>query len=97
MNVELLRELDKVKNLKLLDLYATNLISSFPKELINLYITILEIEATIASRENYQRIAQYLRKLKNKFSAEKEVNELLIKWRAQYKNRPAMMQELKRV
>jgi len=93
----LLRELDKAKDLTLLDLYATNLISSFPKELINLYITILEREATITSRENYQRIAQYLRKLKNKFSAEKEVNELLIKWRAQYKNRPAMMQELKRV
>jgi len=97
MNLELLRELDKAKDLLLLDLYATNLISLFPKELINLYITILEREATIASRENYQRIAQYLRKLKNKFSAEKEVNELLIKWRTQYKNRPAMMQELKRV
>ena len=80
-----------------LEAYQKYLSARFPKELTEIYEkVILQELAPLVGRGNYQRLCQFLRQMK-KLGAEGRVKTLVDEFSAQYKNRPAMLEELQGV
>ncbi|OFZ58714.1 MAG: hypothetical protein A3D92_22035, partial [Bacteroidetes bacterium RIFCSPHIGHO2_02_FULL_44_7] len=80
-----------------LDAYQKYLSARFPKELTEIYEKVIVEElAPLVGRGSYQRLCQFLRQMK-KLGAEDRIKTLTEELRAQYKNRPAMLEELQEV
>lgn len=94
---DLLRLVRQNAKSHMLDAYQKYLSARFPKELIEIYEkVIMEELAPLVGRGSYQRLCQFLRQMK-KLGAEDRVKTLTEELRAQYKNRPAMLEELQEV
>lgn len=90
----LLRSDDKY----LLHQYTDILNEKYPKQLLQVYRENVEKQAeSKGSRKHYYQIVEELRIMKSISGGDKVVDEIIKKWKVQYKNRSAMMDELNRV
>ena len=84
--------------LYLLQRYERELSKQYAKELLGKYTTELQKMAQMASdRNRYRELVRELRRMQNIPGGEQAVAALVQEWRAQYKRRTAMMDELKRL
>ena len=90
----LLRSGDKY----LLHQYTDILSEKYPEQLLQVYQETVEKQAeSKGSRKHYYQIVEELRIMKSISGGDKVVDEIIKKWKVQYKNRSAMMDELNRV
>ena len=90
----LLRSDDKY----LLHQYTDLLSNEYPEQLLQIYREIVEKKAkSTGSRKHYYQIVEELRIMKSISGGDKVVDEIIKKWKIQYKNRSAMMDELSRI
>lgn len=70
----------------------------YPQELLDKYRKELNKMAyRSATRDKYRTWVQYLRRMKDINGGEKVAQEIVDDWKVKYKNRPALMEELKRL
>ncbi len=87
----LLRSNDKY----LLHQYTDMLSNEYPEQLLQVYRESVEKQAeSTGSRKHYYQIVEELKIMKSIFGGDKVVDEIIKKWKVQYKNRSAMMDEL---
>jgi len=80
-----------------LENFAKHLEARFPTELTEIYEKVItEQLAPSLGRGNYQYLCRFLRRMK-KLGAEERVEKIIEKLSAKYKNRPALLEELRRV
>ncbi len=85
-------------NRDLLHQYTHVLNDEYPEKLLQLYREIVEKQAeSTGSRQHYRQIVEDLRIMKSINDGDKVVDEIIKKWKIQYKNRSAMLDELNRV
>lgn len=85
-------------NRDLLHQYTHVLNDEYPEKLIQLYREFVEKQAeSTGSRKHYYQIVEELRIMKSITGGDKVVDEIIKKWKIQYKNRSAMLDELNRV
>lgn len=90
----LLRSDDKY----LLHQYTDLLSKKYPEQLLQIYRENVEKQAeSTGSRKHYYQIVEELRIMKSITGGDKVVDEIIKKWKIQYKNRSAMLDELNRV
>lgn len=90
----LLRSDDKY----LLHQYTDLLSEKYPEQLLQIYREIVEKQAeSTGSRQHYRQIVEDLRIMKSINGGDEVVDEIIKKWKVQYKNRSAMLDELNRV
>ena len=90
----LLRSDDKY----LLHQYTDLLSEKYPEPLLQIYREIVEKQAeSTGSRQHYRQIVEDLRIMKSINDGDKVVDEIIKKWKVQYKNRSAMLDEFNRV
>ena len=90
----LLRSGDKY----LLHQYTDILSEKYPEQLLQVYQETVEKQAeSKGSRKHYYQIVEELRIMKSITGGDKVVDEIIKRWKVQYKNRSAMMDELNRV
>ena len=90
----LLRSDDKY----LLHQYTDLLSEKYPERLLQIYRENVEKQAeSTGSRKHYYQIVEELRIMKLITGGDKVVDEIIKKWKIQYKNRSAMLDELNRV
>lgn len=81
----------------MLEYYEKYLSPRFPQELALMYEKVIVEElAPEVGRSNYQRVCQFLRRLK-KIGAQGSVKRLIEELSVRYKNRPALLEEIKLV
>lgn len=89
----LLRSDDKY----LLHQYIDLLSEKYPEQLLQIYREIVEKQAeSTGGRKHYYQIVEELRIMKSIIGGDKVVDEIIKKWKIQYRNRSAMMDELNR-
>lgn len=82
-------------NRDLLHQYTHVLNDEYPEKLIQLYREFVEKQAeSTGSRKHYYQIVEELRIMKSITGGDKVVDEIIKKWKIQYKNRSAMLDEL---
>ena len=82
-------------NRDLLHQYTRVLNDEYPEKLLQLYREIVEKQAeSTGSRKHYYQIVEELRIMKSITGGDKIVDEIIKKWKVQYKNRSAMLDEL---
>lgn len=87
----LLRSDDKY----LLHQYTDILNEKYPEQLLQVYQETVEKQAeSKGSRKHYYQIVEELRIMKSISGGDKVVDEIIKKWKVQYKNRSAMLDEL---
>ena len=87
----LLRSDDKY----LLHQYTDILSEKYPEQLLQVYQETVEKQAeSKGSRKHYYQIVEELRIMKSITGGDKVVDEIIKKWKIQYKNRSAMLDEL---
>lgn len=87
----LLRSNDKY----LLHQYTDMLSNEYPEQLLQVYRESVEKQAeSTGSRKHYYQIVEELKIMKSITGGDKVVDEIIKKWKVQYKNRSAMMDEL---
>ena len=92
---QLLDSIVKSNDKRLLVQYTDLLKDKYPKQLLHMYRVAVEKEAERASNRSYYRqLVQDLRVMKCITGGDKEVDEIITKWKDQYKKRTAMMDEL---
>lgn len=85
-------------NRDLLHQYTHVLNDEYPEKLIQLYREFVEKQAeSTGSRKHYYQIVEELRIMKSITGGDKVVDEIIKKWKIQYKNRSTMLDELNRV
>lgn len=90
----LLRSGDKY----LLHQYTDILSEKYPEQLLQVYQETVEKQAeSKGSRKHYYQIVEELRIMKSITGGDKVVDEIIKRWKVQYKNRSAMLDELNRV
>ena len=78
--------------------YTHLLKDEYPEQLLRMYRVAVEKEAEHASNRTYYRqLVGDLRVMKSISGGDKVVDEIIKKWKTQYKNRTAMMDELSRI
>lgn len=78
--------------------YTHLLKDEYPEQLLRMYRVAVEKEAEHASNRTYYRqLVGDLRVMKSISGGDKVVDEIIKKWKDQYKNRTAMMDELSRI
>ncbi|HZK10405.1 MAG TPA: hypothetical protein VFD08_04980, partial [Clostridia bacterium] len=88
----------KANGLGLLRSYEKDLKDIYPQELLQKYEDTLEDMASYTTnRKYYQEIVLILKRMEAYPGGETRVNKLVNEWRQKYKNRPAMMDELKKL
>ncbi len=77
----------------------TNILSEeYPEQLLQIYREGVEKQAeSTGSRKHYYQIVEELKYMKSITGGDKVVDEIIKRWKIQYKNRSAMMDELNRV
>lgn len=79
----------------LLHQYTDLLSEKYPEQLLQVYRESVEKQAeSTGSRKHYYQIVEELRYMKSITGGDKVVNEIIKRWKIQYKNRSAMMDEL---
>ena len=82
-------------NKYLLHQYTNLLSNEYPEQLLQVYRESVEKQAeSTGSRKHYYQIVEELRIMKSISGGDKVVDEIIKKWKVQYKNRSAMMDEL---
>jgi len=95
MDEELFGLFREAKSLDLLKKYAKKLDEKYSERITELYKELLEYEMLRSmGRMDYQRIVKYLKSLCEVESGERAALELVEKWRGEYKNRRALLDEL---
>ena len=95
MDKELFGLFREAKSLDLLKKYAKKLDEKYSESITGLYRELLEYEMLRSmGRMDYQRIVKYLKSLCEVESGERVALELVEKWRGEYKNRRALLDEL---
>ncbi|MBF0777836.1 hypothetical protein [Streptococcus cuniculi] len=85
-------------SIDLLDTYWKTLRDYVPEQLLICYRNYLDSEASWSGgRDHYRKLVTYLRKMCHINGGQAVVKEMVEEWRFNYRNRPAMMQELNRV
>lgn len=70
----------------------------YPKELLEKYETVLKNMAGRASdRKRYQEMVAILRRMQKYPEGKEKVREIVMDWQSAYRNRRAMMDELKKL
>ena len=84
------------KGLYAVQQYQDVLQKDYPDQLLGKYTKELkEMVQRSADRRHYQEWSAILRRMMQIEGGQKEVQQLVSDWRVRYKNRPAMMEELK--
>ena len=79
----------------LLHQYTDMLSNEYPEQLLQVYRESVEKQAeSTGSRKHYYQIVEELKIMKSISGGDKVVDEIIKKWKVQYKNRSAMMDEL---
>ena len=79
----------------LLHQYTDMLSDKYPEQLLKVYRERVEKQAeSTGSRKHYYQIVEELRIMKSITGGDKVVDEIIKKWKIQYKNRSAMLDEL---
>lgn len=98
LHKQLLDSIIKSNNKSLLKQYTRLLKDEYPEQLLHMYRVAVETEAEYArSRTYYHQLVRDLRTMKCIDGGDKVVDEIINKWKVQYKNRSAMMDELSRI
>lgn len=98
LHKQLLDSIIKSNDKSLLIQYTRLLKDEYPKQLLHMYRVVVEKEAEHATNRSYYRqLVQDLRVMKAITGGEKVVDEIINKWKVQYKNRSAMMDELSKI
>lgn len=88
----------KNKNINTIMEYEKYLLSKYNKELINIYVEYCKkIAKTANNRKLYRELAGYLRHIKYMENSKEEYINLMEEIKQQYRNKPAMQDELKRL
>lgn len=78
--------------------YTDLLKHEYPEQLLHMYRVAVEEGAKYArSRSYYHQLVRDLRTMKRIDGGDKVVDEIIKKWKVQYKNRSAMMDELSKI
>ena len=78
--------------------YTRLLKDEYPEQLLHMYRVAVEKEVEDArSRSYYRQLVRDLRAMKRIGGGDKVVDEIIKKWKVQYKNRTAMMDELSKI
>ena len=81
----------------MLSAYGGHLSSHFPKELVEVYEKVIVSElAPLVGRSHYQDLCRFLRQMK-KLDTQGRVKTLIEELSVKYANRPAMLEEMKRI
>ena len=92
---QLLDVLLRSDNKYLLHQYTDLLSEKYPERLLQIYRENVEKQAeSTGSRKHYYQIVEELRIMKSITGGDKIVDEIIKKWKVQYKNRSAMLDEL---
>ena len=98
LHKQLLDSIIKSNNKSLLTQYTDLLKDEYPEQLLHMYRVAVEKEAERASNRSYYRqLVGDLRNMKAITGGDKVVDEIIKKWKIQYKNRTAMMDELSKI
>lgn len=98
LHKQLLDSIIRSNNKSLLYQYTDLLKDEYPKQLLHMYRVAVEKEAEYArSRSCYRQLVRDLRHMKRIDGGDKAVDEIIKKWKVQYKNRSAMMDELSKI
>ena len=98
LHKQLLDSIIRSNNKSLLTQYTRLLKDEYPEQLLHMYRVTVEEEAEYArSRSCYRQLVRDLRHMKRIDGGDKVVDEIIKKWKVQYKNRSAMMDELSRI
>ena len=98
LHKQLLDSIMKSNDKHLLCQYTHLLKDEYPEQLLHMYRVAIEKEAERASNRTYYRqLVGDLRIMKCINGGDKIVDEIIKKWKDQYKNRTAMMDELSRI
>lgn len=80
-----------------LDQYEKVLKKQFPEKVRDAYITYVQRNAErVSDRKRYKELVQYLKKIKKYPDGEKRAKKVAEEWKALYRRRPAMMDELRK-
>lgn len=94
----LLQYVDENCSIYILHTYESVLVKHFPEYILEKYSILLEKSAKhTASRKTYAEWAATLNKMATWRGGKKCVANILKKWKTTYKNRPAMLDEIKKV
>ena len=98
LHKQLLDSIVKSNDKQLLCQYTRLLKDEYPEQLLHMYRVAVEKEAERASNRSYYRqLVGDLRVMKSITGGDKVVDEIINKWKDQYKNRTAMMDELSKI
>ena len=98
LHKQLLDSIIRSNNKSLLTQYTRLLKDEYPEQLLHMYRVAVETEAEYArSRTYYHQLVRDLRTMKCIDGGDKVVDEIIKKWKDQYKNRSAMMDELSKI
>ena len=88
---------NKFHRISWLDKYEDILKKYFPEEICDIYIEhIIKSAESTGDRRHYRMLIDYLMKIFNYPFGKEKAEEILLNWKAKYKRRPSMMDELKK-
>ena len=80
-----------------LDQYEKVLKKQFPEKVRDAYITYVQRNTErVSDRKHYKELVRYLKKIKKYSDGEKRAEKVAEEWKALYRRRPAMMDELRK-
>ena len=98
LHKELLDSIIKSNDKSLLKQYTRLLKDEYPKQLLHMYRVAVEKEAEHArNRSYYHQLVEDLKVMKSITDGDKVVDEIIKKWKVQYRNRSAMIEELSKI
>lgn len=98
LHKQLLDSIIRSNNKSLLTQYTRLLKDEYPEQLLHMYRVAVEKEVEYArSRSYYRQLVRDSRAMKRIGGGDKVVDEIIKKWKVQYKNRTAMMDELSKI
>ncbi len=93
----LLKEVTEAGSIYLLDRYEKVLKKRYPGEACEVYIIYInELAKHVSDRKRYKELVQYLKKIAKYPEGQEKAGHIAEEWKALYKRRPAMMDELKK-
>ena len=76
--------------------YDKTLAKLYPNEILDKYeVEINKLAQTTASRKEYKNWVKILKRIRQFKGGKEKVNKIVSQWKVRYKNRPALMDELK--
>lgn len=76
--------------------YDKTLAKLYPNEMLDKYeVEINKLAQTTASRKEYKNWVKILKRIRQFKGGKEKVNKIVSQWKVRYKNRPALMDELR--